>query len=495
MMADESLRMAVLAQRTRRHFLRDCATGLGAIHLAASGELRGLTPPAVARDPASPLLPVSPMFRPKVRQVIHLHMLGAPSTLDLFHYRPELAKYDGRDCPMEFLKGQRFAFIQGVPKLMGPQFPFRQHGASGAWISDQLPHLARHADELCFVHTMVTDQFNHGPAELMVHTGQATLGHPAAGAWVAWGLGTENQNLPGFIVLMSGGQMPRAGKSVWGPGYLPSVYQGVQCRSAGDPVLNLRNPGGTSRGERRAALDVLAALNRESEVEFGDPETATRSAQYEMAFRMQLAAPEVMDISREPGPVHEAYGTTPGRESFANNCLLARRLVESGVRFVQLFDWGWDSHGDSEKHAINIGFRRKCAEIDRPVSALLTDLGQRGLLEDTLVIWSGEFGRTPMQENRDGLDRKFARWLGRDHNPNSFTLWMAGAGVKPGLQYGETDPLGYFATKDPVHIRDFHATLLHLLGLDPRKLTFPYQGLNQKLTGVKAAKVVTGLLA
>jgi hypothetical protein len=489
------LRHAALEHLTRRHFLRDCTTGLGALYLASMGRGFGLSGPAVMPDPAAPLLPVTPPFQPKVKRVIYLHMLGAPSTLDLFHYRPELAKYDGKDCPREFLEGQRFAFIQGVPKLMGPQFPFQQYGKSGAWVSDQLPHLTKHVDDLCFIHTMVTDQFNHGPAELMVHTGHATLGHPSIGSWVTWGLGTENQNLPGFIVLMSGGQMPRAGKSVWGSGYLPSVYQGVQCRSAGDPVLNLRNPAGVDRDTRRAALDALAKLNRQSEAEFGDAETATRIAQYEMAFRMQLTAPEVMDISTEPESIRESYGASPGKESFANNCLLARRLVENGVRFVQLFDWGWDSHGDSEKHAINIGFKRKCAEIDKPISALLADLRQRGLLDDTLVIWSGEFGRTPMKENRDGMDGKFAAYTGRDHNPNSFTLWMAGAGVKPGLQYGETDALGYFATRNPVHIRDFHATLLHLLGIDPQKHTYPFQGLNQKLTGVKPAKVVTDILA
>jgi hypothetical protein len=488
------LRQAILQHRTRRHFLRDCTTGLGSLYLASLGKSLG-APAIHTRDPAAPLLPAPPMLAPKVKRVIYLHMLGAPSTLDLFHYKPELAKYNGKDCPREFLEGQRFAFIQGIPKLLGPQFPFQQHGKSGAWVSDQLPHLTRHVDDLCFVHTMVTDQFNHGPAELMVHTGHSILGHPSIGSWVTWGLGTENQNLPGFIVLMSGGQMPRSGKSVWGSGFLPSVYQGVQCRSSGDPVLNLRNPGGTDRETRRAALDALASLNRQTKAEFGDPETATRIAQYEMAFRMQLTAPEVMDITREPEAVRAAYGCTPGKESFANNCLLARRLVENGTRFVQLFDWGWDSHGDSEKHAINIGFKRKCTEIDQPISALLTDLKQRGLMEDTLVIWSGEFGRTPMQENRDGLDNKFANFIGRDHNPNSFTLWMAGAGVKPGLQYGETDPLGYQVTKDPVHIRDFHATLLQLLGIEAQRFSYPYQGLNQKLIGVKPAKVISDLIA
>jgi len=489
------IRHAALKLHTRRHFLRDCTTGLAPLYLASLRQATGAASPAFTPDPAAPLLPASPMFNPRVKRVIYLHMLGAPSTLDLFHYKPELARFDGMDCPQEFLDGQRFAFIQGIPKLLGPQFPFQQHGQSGAWVSDQMPHLARHVDDICFVHTMTTDQFNHGPAELMVHTGHPNLGHPSLGSWVTWGLGSECQDLPGFIVLLSGGQMPRAGKSVWGAGFLPSVYQGVQCRSVGDPVLNLRNPDGVDRTGRRAALDTLASLNRQAGAEFGDAETATRIAQYEMAFRMQIAAPAVMDISGEPEAVREAYGATPGGESFANNCLLARRLVENGTRFVQLFDWGWDSHGDSEKHAINIGFRRKCAEIDRPISALLTDLRQRGLLEDTLVIWSGEFGRTPMKENRDGLDNKFASFIGRDHNPNSFTLWMAGAGVRPGLQYGETDPLGYQVAKDPVHIRDFHATLLHLLGIDASRFSFPHQGLNQKLTGVNPARVVRDLLA
>jgi hypothetical protein len=486
------LRQTSLEHSTRRHFMRDCATGLGALYLASLGKSHALSAPAVSPDPAAPLFPLLPPLAPKVKRVIYLHMLGAPSTLDLFHYKPELAKYNGKECPKEFLEGQRFAFIQGVPKLLGPQFQFQQYGKSGAWVSDQLPHLSKHVDDLCFIHTMVTDQFNHGPAELVAHTGQANLGHPSIGSWVTWGLGTQNQDLPGFIVLLSGGQTPRAGKSVWGSGYLPSVYQGVQCRSSGDPVLNLRNPAGVNRDVRRSALDALAQLNRKTEAEFGDAETATRIAQYEMAFRMQMTAPEVMDISREPAEIRNLYGATPGRESFANNCLLARRLVENGTRFVQLFDWGWDSHGSNQEEALNIGFKKKCRDIDQPISALLTDLKQRGLLDDTLVIWSGEFGRTPMQENRGGADGKFT---GRDHNPNSFTLWMAGAGVKPGISYGETDPLGYQVVSNPVHMRDFHATLLHLLGIDPHKHTFPFQGLNQKLIGVKPAKVVKGILA
>ncbi len=487
------LRGAALEHHTRRHFLRDCTTGLGSIYLASMGRALGLSAPAISPDPAAPLLPSAPPLDAKVKRVIYLHMLGAPSTLDLFHYKPELEKYHGRECPQEFLAGQRFAFIQGTPKLLGPQFSFKQYGNSGSYVSDRFPHVANHVDELCFVHTMMTDQFNHGPAELMVHTGHANLGHPALGSWVTWGLGTENQNLPGYIVLLSGGQPPRAGKSVWGSGFLPSVYQGVQCRSAGDAVLNLRNPKGVTRDIRRAALDALAEINRQTESEFGDPETVTRIAQYEMAFRMQTTAPEVMDITREPEAIREMYGAAPGKESFANNCLLARRLVENGTRFVQLFDYGWDTHGSSAEESLNDGFVKKCRETDKPISALLTDLRQRGLLEDTLVIWGGEFGRTPMQENRGGSDG--GPFVGRDHNPNAFTIWMAGAGVKAGFAYGETDDFGYRVAKDPVHLRDFHATLLHLLGIDSRKHTYPFQGLDQKLTGVKPAKVINGFLA
>jgi hypothetical protein len=487
------LQEASLAFRTRRHFLRDCATGLGSIYLASLGRAAAFSAPAANPDPAAPLLPVAPPIHAKVKRVIYLHMLGAPSTLDLFDQKPELEKYNGRDCPQEFLAGQRFAFIQGTPKLLGPQFPFQRYGQSGATISDRYPHLAGHADELCFVRTLITDQFNHGPAELMVHTGHANLGYPSIGSWVTWGLGTQNQNLPGYIVLLSGGQPPRAGKSVWGSGFLPSVYQGVQCRSAGDAVLNLRNPKGISRDIRRSTLDALAEINRQTEAEFGDPETVTRIAQYEMAFRMQTTAPEVMDITRESEETRELYGAEPGRESFANNCLLARRLIENGTRFVQLFDYGWDTHGSNAEESLNDGFIKKCRETDQPISALLTDLKRRGLMEDTLVIWSGEFGRTPMQENRGGNEG--GRFIGRDHNPNAFTAWMAGAGVKPGFSYGETDDFGYRVAKDPVHLRDFHATLLHLLGIDPRKHSFPFQGLDQKLTGVKPAKVIHGFLA
>jgi hypothetical protein len=481
-----------LRHLTRRHFLRDCTTGLGGIWLASQGLASGMSKPAILRDANDPLMSLPPQALAKAKRVIFLHMVGAPSQLDLFDYKPELKRLDGKECPKEFLEGKRFAFIQGVPKMLGPQFEFKQYGKSGAWFSDRLPNLAKHADKLCFIKTMQTDQFNHGPAELLVHTGNQNLGYPSLGSWVTWGLGSDNNNLPGFMVLISGGRIPRVGASLWGSGFLPSVYQGVQCRSAGDPVLNAANPPGITRDVRRAALDALDRLDRQTHQEIGDPETLTRISQYEMAFRMQVSVPEVMDISKEPAHIHEMYGTKPGKESFANNCLLARRLAEAGTRYIQLFDWGWDTHGSNAVESIKDGFVKKCEDIDKPISALLTDLEQRGLLEDTLVVWSGEFGRTPMQENRGGTTNKF---VGRDHNPGAFTLWMAGAGVKPGFTYGETDPVGYSAAKDPVQIRDFHATMLHLLGFDHKKLTFPFQGLDQKLTGVKPTKVVTGILA
>lgn len=488
----EHLQAERLRHLTRRHFLRDCTTGLGGIWLASQGLASGMSKPAILRDANDPLMSLPPQALAKAKRVIFLHMVGAPSQLDLFDYKPELKRLDGKECPKEFLEGKRFAFIQGVPKMLGPQFEFKQYGKSGAWFSDRLPNLAKHADKLCFIKTMQTDQFNHGPAELLVHTGNQNLGYPSLGSWVTWGLGSDNNNLPGFMVLISGGRIPRVGASLWGSGFLPSVYQGVQCRSAGDPVLNAANPPGISRDVRRAALDALDRLDRQTHQEIGDPETLTRISQYEMAFRMQVSVPEVMDISKEPAHIHEMYGTKPGKESFANNCLLARRLAEAGTRYIQLFDWGWDTHGSSAVESIKDGFVKKCEDIDKPISALLTDLEQRGLLEDTLVVWSGEFGRTPMQENRGGTTNKF---VGRDHNPGAFTLWMAGAGVKPGFTYGETDPVGYSAAKDPVQIRDFHATMLHLLGFDHKKLTFPFQGLDQKLTGVKPTKVVTGILA
>jgi len=489
----DHLHAETLRHTTRRHFLGGGMTGLAGLWLGAQQHAAGAGRTVIEHDPADPLNALAPPHAPRAKRVIYLHMVGAPSQLELFDYKPELARHDGRDCPQEYLEGQRFAFIQGVPKMLGPQYDFRQHGESGAWISDRLPHLHQHADKLCIVRTMQTDQFNHGPAQLLIHTGNANLGHPAIGSWMSWGLGTENRNLPGFMVLISGGRVPRVGASLWGSGFLPSVYQGVQCRSTGSPVLHAANPPGITRATRRRALDSLARLNQQAHQDFGDPETLTRIAQYEMAYRMQVSVPEVMSIDDEPESVRELYGAEPGKASFANNCLLARRLAEHGVRFIQLYDWGWDSHGAGKSEALNHGFKKKCRDIDRPIAALLSDLERRGMLDDTLVVWGGEFGRTPMQENRGGGERN--AFIGRDHNPNAFTIWMAGGGVKPGLSYGETDAMGYLAASNPVHVRDFHATLLHLMGFDPKRLSFPFQGLDQKLTGVHPARVIHDLLA
>lgn len=482
-----------LQHSTRRHFLRDSTLGLGAIWMAMQQNQAAARNVVVPQhSPTNPLSPIDPPLPAKVKRVIFLHMIGAPSQLELFDYKPELKRLDGKDCPQSFLEGKRFAFIQGTPKMLGPQYPFEQHGDSGAWVSDRMPHLAKQVDDICFIKSMQTDQFNHGPAQLMVHTGQTRMGNPSIGSWVTWGLGSENEDLPGYMVLLSGGRLPRVGKALWSSGFLPSVYQGVQCRSKGDPVLNISDPQGTTREARRAMLDSLNRLNQTSHETFGDPETITRIAQYEMAFRMQSAVPDAMDISKEPQHVLDSYGAEPGKESFANNCLLARRLAQQGVRFIQLYDWGWDSHGAGKNEALNEGFKDKCKQVDQPTAALLADLKANGMLEDTLVIWSGEFGRTPMRENRGGTEMTF---VGRDHSPSAFTLWMAGGGVKKGTTYGESDEVGYTAAVNPVHLRDFHATLLHLLGFDHQSLVYPFQGLDQKLTGVKPAQVIDGILA
>ena len=479
---------------TRRHFLRDCPSGLGALWLAATaGRAWGAAGP-LRKDPARPLAPALPPFAARAKRVIYLHMAGAPSQLELFDYKPELQRLNGQECPASLLAGKQFAFIQGVPKMLGPQYAFQQHGQSGQWMSDRLPHLAGLVDEMCFIKSMHTDQFNHGPAQLVMHSGTQNPGAPSAGAWATYGLGSENQDMPGFIVLTSGGKNPDAGKSVWGAGYLPSVYQGVQCRSQGDPVLFLSNPEGITRAQRRRSLDALAEINRRTAEEVGDPETLTRIAQYELAYRMQASATDAFDISQEPEHVHTLYGTQPGKESFANNCLLARRLSERGVRYIQLFDWGWDSHGASKSEALNGGFIDKCVSVDRPIAALLRDLKQRGLLDETLVVWGGEFGRTPMQENRGGKDMAF---VGRDHNPGAFTIWMAGGGVKRGYTHGSTDDLGYQAAVDKVSPHDFHATLLHLLGFDHLKFSVPVAGVNLRLSNVTkpGSRVVKEILA
>lgn len=473
---------------TRRHFLTECVAGVGSIALgsmlAGCFNSRSGNPQSsnLLMDTLNPLAPKSPHFAARAKNVIYLHMAGAPSQLELFDYKPELHKLHNQLCPQSLLEGKKFAFIRGVPKMLGPQATFRQYGESGAWLSDHLPHFSKVVDEVSFLKAVHTDQFNHGPAQLFMHTGHARLGRPSIGSWVTYGLGTENSNLPGFVVLTSGGKTPDAGKSVWGSGFLPSVYQGVQCRSHGDPVLYISDPDGMSRDLKRKAIDAINTVNRNEYETYKDPEILARIAQYEMAYNMQVAVPEVMDINNEPEYIHELYGTQPGKESFANNCLLARKLVEQGVRFVQLFDWGWDSHGTGPDTALDLGFRNKCREIDRPMTALLLDLKQRGLLDETLVVWGGEFGRTPMQENRDNKDMPFA---GRDHHPDAYTIWMAGGGIKKGVTWGETDEIGFSAVSGRTAVHDVHATMLHLLGFDHEKLTYDFQGRPFRLTDVE----------
>ncbi len=476
----------ILEGVTRRHFLKDCIAGVGGIALgsmlARCGVKPGTPADSLSGNSLNPLAARMSPFLPKAQRVIYLHMAGAPSQLELFDYKPGLHKLHNQPCPESLLAGKKFAFIRGVPKLLGPQANFKQHGQSGAWISDLLPNFSKIADEVSFLKAVHTDQFNHGPAQLFMHTGHARLGRPSIGAWVTYGLGSENNDLPGYVVLTSGGRTPDAGKSVWGSGFLPSVYQGVQCRSKGDPVLFLGDPEGMNRNLKKRVIETINQANRQEYEDYRDPEILSRISQYEMAYRMQVAVPGVMDIENEPEYIHELYGTQPGKESFANNCLLARKLVERGVRYVQLFDWGWDSHGSSASGALELGFRDKCREIDRPMTALVLDLKQRGLLEDTLVVWGGEFGRTPMQENRDNKDAPF---MGRDHHTDAFTLWFAGGGIKPGITYGETDEIGFTGVSGRVSVHDVHATMLHLLGFDHEEFTYAFQGRPFRLTDVE----------
>lgn len=472
---------------TRRHFLKSTTAGLGGAALAwlmgcglgtggATGAKEG------ERDATrNPMASRAPHFAPKAKRVIYLHMAGAPSQLELFDYKPELQKLHGQDCPPSLLEGKQFAFIQGTPRMLGPQAEFEQHGESSTYVSNLLPHFSQIVDEVTFLKAVHTDEFNHAPAQLLMLTGASRLGGASAGSWITYGLGTENQNLPGFVVLLSGANAPSAGKAAWGSGFLPSVYQGVQCRSEGDPVLFASNPDGMDRRLRRHSLDAINRINERQYEEVGDRETLSRIAQYEMAYRMQMSVPDVMDISHEPDYIHEMYGTQPGESSFANNCLLARRLAEHDVRFVQLFHWGWDSHGVSKSEAINHGFLQRCQEIDRPMTALILDLKQRGLLDETLVVWGGEFGRTPMLENRSGSDNPF---IGRDHHSDAFTMWMAGGGIKAGHTHGRTDEIGYYGVEGRAHIHDVQATILNQLGLDHERLTYPFQGRDFRLTDV-----------
>ncbi len=475
-----------LQYKTRRHFFKQCSMGLGGVALSEmlASDAMGL------EAPDNPLLPKLPHFAPKAKRVIYLHLTGSPPHLDLWDHKPELVKRDGQECPDEYIKGKKFAFTSGTPKLMGSPRTFKQYGKNGLWMSDAIPHLHGVADDLCIINSMTTDHFNHAPAELFVHTGFQQPGRPTFGAWTTYGLGSENQNLPGYVVLISSGVQPNGGKSSFGSGFIPSVHQGVQCRSKGDPVLYVTDPPGMDRSLRRSSLDALRDLNEAASKDFAHPETLTRMAQYELAFRMQMSVPEVMDISKESKKTLESYGAQPGASSFANNCLLARRLAEDGVRFVQLFDWGWDFHGTNPKEDIRDGLTNKCATMDKPIAALINDLKERGLFEDTLIILGGEFGRTPFREGRTAKGKV----LGRDHFPDCYTMVMAGGGVKGGYTHGASDDLGFSVARDKVHVHDLQATWMNLLGFDHEKLTYRFQGRDYRLTDVHG-KVVKDLLA
>lgn len=478
------LALSKLQHQTRRQFLGSAGQlSLGAIAMQALGAKAS---PAID----NPLAPRKPHFPAKAKRVIYLHMSGAPPHLDIFDYKPELVKRTDQDCPDSILKGRTFAFTTGVPKLMGTPRTFKQYGKAGLWMSDAVPNFHTIADEITTVRSMHTDQFNHAPAELLLFTGHARQGRPSLGSWATYGLGTENQDLPGFVVLISSGVQPSGGQGLWGSGFVPSVYQGVQCRSKGDPVLFVSDPAGMDRSLRRKTLDALKDLNQAQAAELGHPETLTRIAQYELAYRMQTSVPEVMDISKEPKNVIEDYGAQPGESSFANNCLLARRLVEQGVRFVQLFDWGWDFHGTGPKEDIRGGLTEKMARTDKPVTALIKDLKQRGLLEDTLIVWGGEFGRTPFREGRTAKSQV----LGRDHFPDCYTVMLAGGGIKAGFDYGSTDELGFHIAENGVHVHDLQATIMHLLGFDHERLTYRFQGRDYRLTDI-SGHVVKPLLA
>ena len=444
-----------LATSTRRYFLGHAGLGVGGMALASL-----MQQPSLARQDSGSQDSVTGRLKdPKAKSVIYLHMAGSPSQIDLFENKPALAKYHGEACPQEYLEGKRFAFIKGVPKMLGPLFDYQKRGESGQWISELLPHFSKVVDKTCVIRSVNTDQFNHSPAQLLLHTGQPRLGYPSMGSWVTYGLGSENKNLPGFVVLVSGGKTPSAGKSLWGSGFLPTVYQGVQCRTEGDPVLYLSNPEGITRKTRRHTLDAINDWNRERFHQVGDVETLTRISQYELAYRMQTAVPEVMDLAKENQETLELYGAMPGFQSAAEKADDPRPLYK----------------GDETLPI-------KCRQIDRAISGLLVDLERRGLLDSTLVVWGGEFGRTPMMQNnvRSDLRKGF---IGRDHHPHAYTMWMAGGGIQPGLAYGQTDEIGYYIAENPVNVRDLQATILHQIGLDPHRFSFPFQGLDNRLIG------------
>jgi len=469
---------------TRRHFFRDCGIGLGGMALGSLFARDAHAAPAV-----NPLAPRPPHFEPKAKAVIFLFMAGGPSQFELFDPKPELQKLHGQPIPESFVKGKRFAFMDTFskerPKLLGTARKFGRHGKTGTWVSECLPHTAGIVDDVAFVRSVATNVFNHGPAKVFFNTGSPQFGRPSMGSWVTYGIGSESTDLPGFVVLQSGPRGPRGGAALWSSGFLPTTFQGVPFRSGGDPIINLSSPAGVSRDRQKDVIDTVKDLNADRLDVTGDPEIATRIASYEMAYRMQASAPELIDLSKEDARTLDAYGARPGAASFANNCLLARRLVERGVRFIQLYHTDWDHHGDAVNN-LGKGLDAVCEQVDRPTAALVRDLKQRGLLDSTLVIWGGEFGRTPMGEVRDTV--------GRNHHIDAYTMWMSGGGIKPGVSIGETDEFGFAPTADRVHVHDVQATILHQLGLEHTKLTFRFQGRDYRLTDVHG-EVVKKLLA
>ena len=477
-----------LRDRTRRHFFSQCFVGLGNIALGgllSNGKLTASNVPRVE----NPLAPKAPHFTPKVKRVIYLFMAGAPSQFETWLYRPKLGELDGQPTPDSFLEGKRFAFMERFMKdklkLLGPRRKFHQHGESGTWVSEIFPHMANVVDDLALVHSLTTENFNHAPAKLFFNTGSTRFGRPSMGAWLSYGLGSESQNLPAFVVLRSGERSLMGGANLWSSGFLPTTYQGVEFLRSADPIPNLSSPNGISMKRQTARLDAVRDLNLARLAEVGDPEISTRISSYEMAYRMQTSGPELMDLATESQATLDLYGAKPGEQSFANNCLLARRMIERGVRFVQLYQTGWDHHGNRQNN-LNEKLDEVALTVDRPTAALIKDLKQRGLLDETLVIFGGEFGRTPMGEVRESV--------GRNHHIENFPMWFAGGGIKGGQTIGEVDELGFFITKDKVEVHDVQATILHLLGLDHEKLTFRYQGRDFRLTDV-GGHVIKKLLA
>ena len=467
---------------TRRHFFNRCGLGVGS--LALQQMLAGESQASVKIDPANPMASRRPHHTAKAKRVICLFMAGGPSQIDLFDHKPLLEKYSGQKPPESLMSGKRFAFLKGNETLLASPRKFGTYGQCGMTLSDLFPHHRKIVDDVCWMKGVTTDVFNHGPAKLFMNTGFQAPGRASMGSWVTYGLGSEAQDLPGFVVLQSGPRGPRAGAQLWSSGFLPTSFQGVPLRGSGDPILNLNSPAGMTRERERRFYDVVGALNRARLDVTGDPEILTRLNAYETAYQMQTSAPALMDLSAESKATLELYGCDPEKPSYARNCLLARRLIEKGVRFVQLYHTNWDSHGGPGEN-LNSDFEKVCRDVDQASAALIIDLKQRGLLDDTLVIWGGEFGRTPMGEVR--------ATLGRDHHIDAFTMWMAGGGVKNGI-YGATDDLGFGPVEGKIHVHDLHATMLHLLGFDHERLNFRVQGLDMRLTGI-AGNLVPGIMA